>query len=80
MKYFDLKAFEDIWTEEYTTKDDILFALNIFFTFLFTGEMVIKWLAMGLVKYFTDGWSLLDFFVVVVRLYFPFQHSQISYK
>ena len=40
--------------------------LNYAFAILFTIEMVIQMVAMGLGRYFTDGWSLLDFVIVVI--------------
>ena len=37
------------------------------FTVIFTMEMVVKWLALGFVKYFTNAWCWLDFVIVMVR-------------
>jgi len=41
---------------------------DMLFTVLFTFEMVIKWTANGLSKYFNDGWNILDFVCVMVGL------------
>ena len=38
------------------------------FTAIFVIEMLMKWIGMGLKKYFTNGWCLLDFVIVVVSL------------
>ena len=37
------------------------------FTVIFVGEMIVKMLAYGFKKYFTDAWCWLDFVIVVVR-------------
>jgi hypothetical protein len=37
------------------------------FTVIFAMEMTVKWLAMGVVKYFTNAWCWLDFVIVMVR-------------
>lgn len=37
-------------------------------TFLFLVEMVLKWLAFGLRKYFTNGWCWIDFLILQVSL------------
>ena len=36
------------------------------FTVIFFMEMVVKWLALGFVKYFTNAWCWLDFVIVMV--------------
>ena len=38
------------------------------FTVIFTMEMVVKWLALGFVKYFTNAWCWLDFVIVGVSI------------
>jgi hypothetical protein len=35
---------------------------------IFTIELLIKWFAYGIRKYFTNGWNILDFIIVVVSL------------
>lgn len=40
---------------------------NLVFAALFTIEMVLKWIAFGLKKYYTNAWTILDFIIVVVR-------------
>ena len=39
------------------------------FTVIFVGEMIVKMLAYGFKKYFTDAWCWLDFVIVVVSLF-----------
>ena len=41
------------------------------FTIIFVLEMVIKMMAYGFKKYFTDAWCWLDFVIVVVRFLSP---------
>lgn len=36
------------------------------FTYIFILEMILKWLAYGFKKYFTNYWCWLDFFIVDV--------------
>lgn len=36
------------------------------FTYIFILEMLLKWVAYGFVKYFTNAWCWLDFFIVDV--------------
>jgi len=40
------------------------------FTIIFVFEMVVKMMAYGFKKYFTDAWCWLDFVIVVVRAAF----------
>uniref|UniRef100_H2Y2S0 Sodium channel protein n=1 Tax=Ciona intestinalis TaxID=7719 RepID=H2Y2S0_CIOIN len=53
------------------SKPKFKFILGVFdriFTAIFVVEMLMKWVGFGLKKYFTNGWCLLDFFIVVVSL------------
>lgn len=38
------------------------------FTYFFTFEMLLKWFGYGLKRYFSEGWSYLDFIIVTVNL------------
>ncbi|RXM97843.1 Sodium channel protein type 8 subunit alpha [Acipenser ruthenus] len=38
------------------------------FTYIFILEMLLKWVAYGFVKYFTNAWCWLDFFIVDVSI------------
>ena len=53
----------------------ILKIVNMVFAVLFTIEMLLKWVAFGLWRYFTSAWTCLDFVIVCVS----FQcHSQFA--
>ena len=45
---------------------EILGYVDKFFTIIFLFEMLIKWLAFGFAKYFTNAWCWLDFVIVMV--------------
>jgi len=60
-------CFEDVYLEEKPKLKLTLFILNSVFTTIFVIEMLLKWFALGLVKYFTSFWTLLDVFIVTVR-------------
>ncbi|CAF5221295.1 unnamed protein product, partial [Rotaria magnacalcarata] len=38
------------------------------FTIIFTIELILKWFAYGIKKYFTDRWNILDFVIVIVSI------------
>ena len=61
-----LQAAEDIHLTERPVLQDILYYMDRIFTVIFTMEMVVKWLALGFVKYFTNAWCWLDFVIVMV--------------
>ena len=61
-------CFEDVNLEKKPTLKLTLFILNNVFTFMFVIEMFLKWMALGLHKYFTSFWTLLDVFIIVVSL------------
>ena len=61
-----LQAAEDIYLAERPVLQDILYYMDRIFTVIFFMEMVVKWLALGFVKYFTNAWCWLDFFIVDV--------------
>lgn len=44
----------------------ILGICNFIFSVLFTIEMVLKLIGLGLTEYFTNFWTILDFFIVFV--------------
>lgn len=48
--------------------EEALHEANYAFTFLFTIEMVLKIIGLGLWRYFTDPWSLFDATVVAFSL------------
>ncbi|XP_075708047.1 sodium channel protein type 8 subunit alpha isoform X7 [Rhinoderma darwinii] len=59
-------AFEDIYIEQRKTIRTILEYADKVFTYIFILEMLLKWLAYGFVKFFTNAWCWLDFLIVDV--------------
>ncbi|NXU57595.1 SCN5A protein, partial [Turnix velox] len=59
-------AFEDIHINERPNIKSMLAFLDKLFTFIFVLEMLLKWVAYGFKKYFTNAWCWLDFFIVAV--------------
>ncbi|KAM4793993.1 sodium channel protein type 5 subunit alpha-like [Cyanocitta cristata] len=61
-------AFEDIHIHKRQRIRAILGFLDKMFTFIFVLEMLLKWVAYGFKKYFTNAWCWLDFLIVDVSL------------
>ncbi|NXN81088.1 SCN5A protein, partial [Bombycilla garrulus] len=61
-------AFEDIHIQKRERIQAILLFLDKMFTFIFILEMLLKWVAYGFKKYFTNAWCWLDFLIVDVSL------------
>ncbi|XP_021949266.2 sodium channel protein para isoform X3 [Folsomia candida] len=61
-------ALEDVHLPSNPILTDILFYMDRIFTVIFFFEMLIKWLALGFVSYFTNAWCWLDFVIVMVSL------------
>ncbi|XP_034041830.1 sodium channel, voltage-gated, type I-like, alpha isoform X1 [Thalassophryne amazonica] len=61
-------AFEDIYIEKNKTIKTILEFADKIFTYIFILEMLLKWVAYGFAKYFTNAWCWLDFLIVAVSL------------
>uniref|UniRef100_A0A3Q4HA94 Sodium channel protein n=1 Tax=Neolamprologus brichardi TaxID=32507 RepID=A0A3Q4HA94_NEOBR len=61
-------AFEDVYIEQRKTVRTILEYADRVFTYIFILEMLLKWVAYGFVKYFTNAWCWLDFFIVDVSI------------
>ncbi|NXK88428.1 SCN5A protein, partial [Formicarius rufipectus] len=59
-------AFEDIHINERVRIQSMLAFLDKMFTFIFVLEMLLKWVAYGFKKYFTNAWCWLDFLIVGV--------------
>ncbi|NXE90523.1 SCN5A protein, partial [Menura novaehollandiae] len=59
-------AFEDIHLKNRANIKNILEFLDHIFTFIFLLEMLLKWVAYGFKKYFTNAWCWLDFLIVAV--------------
>ncbi|XP_046749972.1 sodium channel protein para isoform X4 [Diprion similis] len=61
-------ALEDVHLSSRPILQDILYYMDRIFTVIFFIEMLIKWLALGFKKYFTNAWCWLDFIIVMVSL------------
>ncbi|XP_024149996.1 sodium channel, voltage-gated, type I like, alpha b isoform X1 [Oryzias melastigma] len=61
-------AFEDVYIEQRRTIKTVLEYADKVFTYVFILEMLLKWVAYGFVKYFTNAWCWLDFLIVDVSL------------
>ncbi|KAJ6659307.1 hypothetical protein lerEdw1_019178 [Lerista edwardsae] len=61
-------AFEDIHMSERPNIRIMLDYADKIFTYIFILEMLLKWVAYGFHKYFTNAWCWLDFLIVDVSL------------
>ncbi|XP_059479446.1 sodium channel protein para isoform X5 [Neocloeon triangulifer] len=61
-------ALEDVHLQHRPILQDILYYMDRIFTVIFFIEMLIKFLALGFAKYFTNAWCWLDFVIVMVSL------------
>nr|XP_060639342.1 sodium channel protein type 4 subunit alpha B-like [Anolis sagrei ordinatus] len=61
-------AFEDIYLTEKPKVRMVLEYADKIFTYIFILEMLLKWVAYGFHKYFTNAWCWLDFLIVDVSL------------
>ncbi|KAE8581035.1 hypothetical protein XENTR_v10024643 [Xenopus tropicalis] len=59
-------AFEDIYVEQRRNVKAILEYADKVFAYIFIMEMLLKWVAYGFIKYFTNAWCWLDFIIVDV--------------
>ncbi len=69
------QALEDVHLQSRPILQDILYYMDRIFTVIFFIEMLIKWLALGFRKYFTNAWCWLDFIIVMVCFLFSILHS-----
>lgn len=67
----DFQALEDVHLQQRPILQDILYYMDRIFTVIFFLEMLIKWLALGFKKYFTNAWCWLDFIIVMVSRMLP---------
>lgn len=58
-----------MYIEQRKTVRIILEYADRVFTYIFILEMLLKWVAYGFVKYFTNAWCWLDFFIVDVSTF-----------
>uniref|UniRef100_A0A3Q1APS0 Sodium channel protein n=1 Tax=Amphiprion ocellaris TaxID=80972 RepID=A0A3Q1APS0_AMPOC len=61
-------ALEDVYIEKRKTIKTMLEFADKIFTYIFILEMLLKWVAYGFAKYFTNAWCWLDFLIVDVSL------------
>ncbi|XP_078726098.1 sodium channel protein type 2 subunit alpha-like isoform X2 [Lampetra fluviatilis] len=61
-------AFEDIYIEQRKTIKTVLEYADKVFTYIFILEMLLKWVAYGFQKYFTNAWCWLDFLIVDISI------------
>ncbi|NXF86075.1 SCN5A protein, partial [Eubucco bourcierii] len=61
-------AFDDVHINERKNIRNMLAFLDKLFTFIFVLEMLLKWVAYGFKKYFTNAWCWLDFLIVNISL------------
>ncbi|XP_053327227.1 sodium channel protein type 2 subunit alpha-like [Spea bombifrons] len=61
-------AFEDIYIDKHKNVKTILEYADKVFTYVFFIEMILKWVAYGFAKYFTNAWCWLDFLIVSISL------------
>ena len=59
-------ALEDVNLKDRPVLQDVLYYMDRIFTIIFFIEMLIKWVALGFAKYFTNAWCWLDFLIVMV--------------
>jgi len=67
ISFFFKKATEDINIHDRPRLKRLLEICDNLFTIIFTAEVVLKLTAYGPKKYFSDGWSCLDFAIVIVK-------------
>ncbi|XP_075068269.1 sodium channel protein type 5 subunit alpha-like isoform X1 [Mixophyes fleayi] len=61
-------AFEDVYIDQKKSVKIILEYADKVFTYIFVLEMLLKWVAYGFKKYFTNAWCWLDFFIVGISV------------
>ncbi|CAG5107139.1 Oidioi.mRNA.OKI2018_I69.chr1.g3165.t1.cds [Oikopleura dioica] len=76
-------VFEDIkLNDQRSSLKVVLYWADVFFCIFFSIEMIMKVIAYGLRKYFTNWWCCLDFFIVTVSVisiyYSPLPHSKVT--
>ncbi|XP_055365944.1 sodium channel protein type 4 subunit alpha B-like [Betta splendens] len=61
-------VFEDVYLQQNPDMQDVLNKADQAFACLFLLEMLIKWIALGLKKYFSSFWCWLDFLILAVSV------------
>jgi len=60
------QMFEDLHLQQRQVLRAVLARADQVFTCLFLVEVLLKWIALGLNKYFSDAWSWIDFLILQV--------------
>lgn len=74
-----VQAFEDIYIEQRKTIKTVLEYADKVFTYVFILEMLLKWVAYGFAKYFTNAWCWLDFLIVDVCMDLVYCFATVQY-
>uniref|UniRef100_UPI00398F085A sodium channel, voltage gated, type V-like, alpha b isoform X2 n=1 Tax=Pristiophorus japonicus TaxID=55135 RepID=UPI00398F085A len=61
-------TFEDVNIDKRPVIKVVLEYLDKVFTYVFVLEMLLKWVAYGFKKYFTNAWCCLDFLIVAISI------------
>ena len=61
-----LLTFNDVYLKNGSLASKFLVAFDYLFRLIFLIEMLMKWIAFGLKKFFSDWWCILDFMIVLV--------------
>jgi hypothetical protein len=61
-------ALEDASVRKFHVLQRVLNGLTIFFTVMFALEAVLKLLGLGVKAYFSSGWNILDFVIVLIAI------------
>jgi voltage-gated sodium channel type V alpha len=64
-----LLTFNDVNLKINSPASKILTVFDYIFRLIFIVEMIIKWVANGLKRYFSDWWCILDFIIVSVGIF-----------
>lgn len=62
-------CFEDIYLDENKTLKTALYWTNFTFCVIFTIELMLKWIALGVYKYFKSFWTALDFIIAMMSIF-----------
>ncbi|XP_050422865.1 LOW QUALITY PROTEIN: sodium channel protein 60E-like [Adelges cooleyi] len=62
-------CFEDIYLDDNKPLKTVLYWTNFTFCVIFTIELVLKWIALGIYKYFTSFWTALDFIIAMMSIF-----------
>ena len=64
-----LLTFNDVNLKVDSLASKVLSVFDYLFRLIFIVEMILKWIAYGLKRYFSDWWCILDFIIVIVGIF-----------